>query len=372
MLRFGFVMEQTLGHVTHHQNLARWVAERPDIEPHWMPIAVTQTDLWQWMPVVRSNWSLKASLRTRDAVSRTLRSRRLDAVLYHTQTTALFSTGMMRRIPSVVSLDATPLNYDVVAEAYGHRSDNEGWLARRKYQWNRATFRNAAHLVTWCRWAKNSLVSDYGIPESRITVIPPGVDIDAWTNSERENGERNDSNFVRLLFVGGDFERKGGNLLVQAFRKGLQTGCELDIVTRDASAAAACAGLKGVRVHTGMTPNCHALMDLYRKADLFVFPTLGDCLPIAVMEAMAAGLPVIATSVGALDEEVEHGVNGLTVPPNQADAIVEAVRELRDNGARRQSMSRAGIEMARTRFNARKNYGALLDVMSGIAGQTTY
>jgi glycosyltransferase involved in cell wall biosynthesis len=369
MLRFGFVMEQTLGHVTHYKNLARWVAERSDIEPHWMPIAVEQADLWQRMPVVRNNWSLKASLRTRDAVSRTLRCRQLDALLFHTQTTALFSGDIMRRIPSVVSLDATPLNYDVVAGAYGDRADNEGWLARRKYQWNRATFRGAAHLVTWCRWAKNSLASDYGIPESLITVIPPGVDIDAWANSER--GERTDSDIMRLLFVGGDFERKGGNLLVQAFRRGLQTGCELDIVTRDASAAKACAGLKGARVHTGMTPNCLALMDLYRNADLFVFPTLGDCLPIAVMEAMAAGLPVIATNVGALDEEVEHGVNGLTVPPNQADAIIEAVRELRDNDGRRQSMSRAGIEMARTRFDARKNYSALLDIMSNVAGRST-
>jgi len=366
MLRLGFVMEQTLGHVTHHQNLARWVAKRADIDPHWMPIAADSADLWQKMPVVRGNWSLKASLRARDAVSRTLAACPLDALFFHTQTTALFSIGTMRRVPSIVSLDATPLNYDAVANAYGDRADNGGWLSRRKYEWNRASFRVAAHLVTWCRWAKESLVADYDISPSRVTVIPPGVDVAAWSQTGASE-QRTESDNLRLLFVGGDFERKGGNLLVQAFRAALQDGCELDVVTRDSSAVTACSGLRGVRVHTGMTPNCDALKGLYRKADLFIFPTLGDCLPIAVMEAMAAGLPVVTTGVGALGEEVEHGVNGLVVPPNDPDAIVDAVRELRNSPDTRLAMSGAGKHMAETCFNARTNYTALLDLMVSVA-----
>ena len=220
MLRCGFVMEQTLGHVTHHQNLARWVAERPDIDPCWMPIAAAQADPWERMPVVRGNWSLKASLRARDAVARAVRSGPLDALLFHTQTTALFSIRAMQAVPTIVSLDATPLNYDAVGQAYGHRQDNGGWLARRKYAWNRATFREAAHLVTWCRWAKASLICDYGIDESRITVIPPGVDLDAW-GRPGDSGRAREPDKLRLLFVGGDFERKGGNTLLEAFRNGL-------------------------------------------------------------------------------------------------------------------------------------------------------
>ena len=60
MLHFGFVMEQTLGHVTHHQNLARWVAEDAGICPTWMPIAYDAPDVWERIPGVRGNWSLKA------------------------------------------------------------------------------------------------------------------------------------------------------------------------------------------------------------------------------------------------------------------------------------------------------------------------
>lgn len=368
MLRFGFIMEQTLGHVTHHQNLAKMVAERREIQPQWLPITMDEQDIWQHVPVVKGNWSLQASLRARNAVARALRAGSFDALLFHTQTTALCSLDVMRRLPAIVSLDATPLNYDTVAKAYAHRADNGGWLSRRKSDWYRAAFKRAAHLVTWCEWAKRSLVTDYGVADDRITVIPPGVDIAAWrgTIAHRtlQRGER-----LRLLFVGGDFARKGGLLLVEAFRKGLQDTCELDIVTRDDAAVAACAGLPGVRVHTGLTPNCKPLKDLYARADLFVFPTLADCLPIAVMEAMAAGLPIVATGVGALEEEVEHGVNGLIVPPDSVDAIVESVRDLGGDIERRNAMARAGVCMAEERFDARKNYNALLNVMVAAAGK---
>jgi glycosyltransferase involved in cell wall biosynthesis len=366
MARFGFVMEQTLGHVTHHQNLARSVEARPEIEPHWVPVRMEGADIWQRMPLVRGNWSLTASLRARDGLCRELRSGGLDALLFHTQTTALFSIGLMRRIPAIVSLDATPMNYDAVGQAYGHKPDSRGFVAARKRAWSRAIFAAAAHLVTWCEWAKQSLISDYGVGESRISVIPPGVDVVLW-GAARGGPKLGGSEKLRLLFVGGDFRRKGGHVLLEAFRGALQGQCELDIVTRDSEAAAASALLPGVRVHTSLTPNCAALRELFSRADLFVFPTLADCLPIAVMEAMAAGLPVIATAVGALGEQVEHGVNGLVVPPGSAEAIVAAVRELRSDETRA-AMSRSGTEIARTRFDATRNYAALLDLMADVAG----
>src|SRR5580704_8749973 len=91
MYNFGFIMEQTLGHVTHHQNLARWVADAADICPHWMPIVPEKQDRWARIPGIRSNWSLLSSLRARDAVRETLRTASLHALFLHTQTTALFA-----------------------------------------------------------------------------------------------------------------------------------------------------------------------------------------------------------------------------------------------------------------------------------------
>jgi glycosyltransferase involved in cell wall biosynthesis len=82
---------------------------------------------------------------------------------------------------------------------------------------------------------------------------------------------------------------------------------------------------------------------------------------------MAAGLPVISTQVGALSEEVEDGINGLIIPPKDPDAIVEAVRHLA--GTSRQAMAQASRRMAEARFDAQRNYGAILALMKAIVKQ---
>ena len=363
-------MEQTLGHVTHAQNLARWVAEDADVCPRWMPIEFKKDDFWEKLPVIGGNWSLKASLRARDEVRKALRETELDALFFHTQTTALFAVPMLKKIPGIVSLDATPINYDTVGAEYGHAAGNNGALERRKQAWNRATFHAAAALVTWCQWAKDSLVGDYGVAAEKVMVIPPGVDMEKWAfGRSKTNLTAASSGPTRLLFVGADFKRKGGDFLVEAFRNSLNQNCELDIVTRDMDAARELANVANLRVHTDLTANHPTLRELYSRADLFVFPTLGDCLPIAVMEAMAAGLPVIATHVGALREEVEHGVNGLIVPPRDARAIVEAAGALSRDAAKRRAMSAASRQMAEQRFDAKRNYNAILALMKTCAAQ---
>jgi glycosyltransferase involved in cell wall biosynthesis len=381
VVRFGFVMEQTLGHVTHHQNLARWVAEDANICPVWMPIETEKADLWNWMPVIRGNWSLKSSFRARDELRDALKQQPIDALFIHTQTVALRVIPFMKRIPTIISLDATPLNYDTVGKEYGHSTGNVSWLERRKYQWNKATFHAAAALVTWCQWAKDSLVQDYGVAAEKVTVIPPGVDMARWTMSDERrttNDERPETKNqkpktrLRLLFVGGDFPRKGGPVLLEAFRRGLHRDCTLDIVTKTEGVENEIAGMEGVRVHRGLTANSAPLRELYARADIFVFPTLGDCLPIAVMEAMAAGLPVVATGVGALREEVEEGVNGLVIPPKDAGAVVSAVRALAEDGLRRHAMSRASRQLAEERFDAQRNYGKILELMKKLCRNQEY
>ena len=364
MLNFGLVIEHRLGHITHYQNLTRWVAEDADIHPIWMPIKTGENDIWERMPVVRNNWSLQASLRARDAIKAALRVQPLDALFLHTQTLALFGFPFMKHIPTVISTDATPLNYDSVGEGYNHKVGGNSLLEQRKFLWNRSTYHAATALVTWCQWAKDSLVTDYGVPADKVTVIPPGVDMERWHfGREKAAYPTTTSGGVRLLFVAGDFARKGGYTLIEAFRSGLGDNCTLDIVTKETSVERELAGMDGVRVHCGLVANSAPLKELYAKADIFVFPTQGDCLPLAVMEAMAAGLPVIATDVGALREEVEDGVNGLIVPPSDAGALVAAVRSLCSDQTKRSAMATASRRMAEERFDARRNYGAILTLM---------
>ena len=359
-------MEQALGHVTHHQNLERWVENDPEINAHWMPVPQTAPDLWERIPVVRSNWTLKASLRARALMMRGHTAEKLDAVFWHTQTTALFSPDVSGSAASVVSLDATPINYDTVGAAYGHAASGSAWLERLKHQLHTRTFHRAAALVTWCSWAKRSLISDYGVSSDKISVIPPGIDLEQW--SVERAGKR--SGKARLLFVGGDFERKGGPQLVAAFGSRLEEFCTLDVVTKEPIWQTKYGGIAGLTVHCGLNANSAPLRRLYAEADLFVFPTRADCLPIAVMEAMAAGLPVVATDVGALSEEVEHGRNGLMVPLDDVNGLVEAVISICGDPGRLRAMSQESRKLARERFDARTNYGMVLSLLKECAAQS--
>lgn len=360
MFNFGFVVEHMLGHITHYQNLRHWVTQDPSICPAWMPIEAGKNDVWERLPVVRSNWSLQSSLRARDAIRATLRSQPLDALFLHTQTIGLFAPPFMQQIPTVVSTDATPLNYDTVGAGYQHKVGGNALLERRKFLWNRSTYQAATALVAFCQWAKDSLVADYGVAPDKVAVIPPGVDLEQWRF--QLNQPRADQP-VRLLFVGGEFTRKGGRTLIEAFRSGLSDRCTLDIVTKEPTVAQELAGLETVQVHCNLAANSPQLTELYAKADIFVFPTQADCYPNVIMEAMAAGLPIVATDVGAIREQVEAGVNGLLLPESDPRTLATALKALVNDEAKRQRMAIASRRLAEERFDGRRNYGKILTLM---------
>jgi glycosyltransferase involved in cell wall biosynthesis len=352
--RIGFVMEQTLGHVTHWENFRYWVAKDPDVRPTWIPIA------WEpdrWGRVVPRNWTVRASLRAWTEVRAALRSERLDGLFFHTQVTALFAHRLMTKIPTVISMDATPLNFDSIGVAYDHAPSRYRQVEAIKNALNRRTFNRARKLITWHEWGKRSLVRDYGVNADKVTVIPPGIDLERWNFPHLEVGRSRGP--VRLLFVGGDFHRKGGEVLLTAFQRQLAGLCELDIVTRENVDTR---GLRNVRVHHGLGPNAPELMNLYAEASILVFPTAGDCLPIAIMEAMASGLPVVTTSVGAIAEEVEHGVTGFLVPPGDVDSLAAATMQLVQNDGLRQQMGAAARRAADRLFNGATNYRNVLAV----------
>jgi len=352
--RLGFVMEQTLGHITHAKNLQNCIARDPDVIPVWIPVSYELQDKWDKVPVVRGNWTVKSSLRARAQVRAALAATQLDALFYHTSVTALFSQGLAN-IPTIVSMDATPLNFDNIGNPYNHKPSCLGMLESLKNALNRRVFRRSDKLVVWCQWAKDSLEMDYGIDPGKVAVIPPGVDMDKWKPGHGTEVGRP----VRLLFVGGDFRRKGGDTLLEAFRTSLRNECELDIVTRE---QVNIDGLSGVRVHYGLGSNAPELMALYARADIFAFPTLADVLPLAIMEAMASGLPVITTAVGAVSEQIEHGVTGFLIPPGDARALAEVTLQLVRDPALRGAMSAAVRQCADAKFNAATNYRRVLEV----------
>jgi glycosyltransferase involved in cell wall biosynthesis len=349
---FGFLMEQTLGQVTHYANLRRAVDNESDVAASWYPLDFARQNWVESLPPLRSNWSIRASYRARSVLARDHAADRYDALFFHTQVTALLCAPLMRRVPSVVSLDATPINYDSIGTAYGHRRANPT-VENFKYSLNLRSLHVASALVTWSEWARRSLIYDYGLDGARISVVPPGVNLDLWHRSVRHDT----GGPVRILFVGGDFTRKGGEVLLQAFA-GLHLACELHIVTKSPIEPT-----KGVFVYHNVTSNSELLRSLYATADIFVLPTLADALPLAIQESMAAGLPVIATNVGAIHEVVRNGETGFLVPPNDVRALHAALHALTQDDRRRKAMGQAGSKIAEERLDSSANARKILAIL---------
>lgn len=238
-------------------------------------------------------------------------------------------------------------------------------MERYKYALNRRAFEHAVALVTWCHWAKDSLIHDYGIAEEKITVIAPGVDLAQWPGHwARERARDAETRKPHLLFVGGDFERKGGEVLLECFHRYLQDTCELSIVTQSPVAPE-----RNLHIYHNVAPNSDTLLRLYAQADIFVFPTLADCAPLAVPEAMAAALPVVSTRIGAIPEMVRDGEQGLLVERGGADELYTALKQLMDSPELRMRMGNRGRETVLEEYDAGHNAQRLLDLLKDVTNR---
>jgi glycosyltransferase involved in cell wall biosynthesis len=353
----GFLMTQNLGHIVHDRRLRLEVAHDSTIEPKWMPIFPWADDRWQKIPVIRNNLTLLSGLRAKDHLS--AQSGLLDALYCHTQEAAVLLGKYMKRIPTILSMDATPINMDSIGHAYGHIAGTAG-VERVKHFLTKRAFHRAAHLVTFSQWAKNSLIQDYEIPEQKITVNMPGVDVSRWSVIETDREDL----APRVLFVGGDFRRKGGEDLIRC-AKSMPPNWTVDIVTREV--VPNLGGMPGLRTHVGLKADTPELLSLYRRANIFALPTLGETYGLAILEAMAMGLPVIATSVGGIPEIVIDGETGLLIPPRSPEALSQALRELGKDQTRRRAMGIAGRRRVEKYFDGPRNYRSLIALIKTVA-----
>jgi glycosyltransferase involved in cell wall biosynthesis len=190
------------------------------------------------------------------------------------------------------------------------------------------------------------LVTDYGVPQDRITVARPGVDRVATAGGSRRD-------FVQLLSVGSLVHRKGFDVLIAALAALTELPWRLAIAgdpTRNAAVAARIEaeitryGLAGRVDVLGALPE-ERIAALYASADIFVLASRFEGYGMAYAEAIAHGLPVIGTTVGATPETVPPGA-GILVPPDDRAALVTALRRLIADPGERERMAAAARNAA--------------------------
>jgi len=343
MVRAAFVMEQHIGHRAYYENLRRFIDQSSQIEVSWVQVTYEYAGILARLSILPDN--LRGTMSGRNEVQKGLQKLSYDVALFNTQVPAVIGGSIVRRKPYILSTDITPIQYDRMGEHYNHQADNGGLLSRYKHWANVNLFRNAVKILPWSTWTRASLIEDYGVEEERIAVIPPGVDLETWKpGTAVHNGP------LQILFVGGDLYRKGGDVLLEAFRSLPEGSANLNLVTRTQLPPEA-----GVTIYNNMQPNSPQLVALYQAADVFVLPTKAEAFGIAVVEACAAGLPVIATAVGGVTDIVAQGENGFLMVPDDAEALTNHLRQLAEYPRLRQQMGFASRLRAECHFDARQN-----------------
>ncbi len=355
------IIEWGLGHRTHGLNLMAAADRLPSIDASWHRLELDQTRLSGPFAGLRSNWTVQSGIDARRRIRQAQRAGDADAILVHTFVPAVLAAAECDRIPTVVSIDATPRQIDQM-DGYDHVAGRPE-VERLKRRLVMRCFAKSAHVLSASDWAKASLVDDYGVDDEKITTIPFGVDSELFRCEDRK--AREGSQPVRLLFVGGDFERKGGPALLSVFAelRG-RHAIELDIVTDRPIDAG-----PEVSVHTGLQPRSKELIERFHQADIFCLPTTGDCLPLVLAEAAASGLPTVATRVGAIGELVEDGQSGLLVDPGNRAQLLGAIERLVVDPALRRTMGERAVHRVEACSDATRNGERTMRVVAETAGR---
>jgi glycosyltransferase involved in cell wall biosynthesis len=232
------------------------------------------------------------------------------------------------------------------------------------------TLENCAHAIYSSHWAADAAQREYGVPARKLAVHPFGVDLRLVPTDDdlRAGIAKRGRGPCRLLFVGVDWRRKGGDEAIDIARclnaRGI--ACELDAAGADPPADRP----DWVHAHGRLLRTDplgrSRLASLLLRADFLVLPTLADCTPIILSEAAAFGLPSVTMAVGGIPEIIgETGWAKAFPPGTRADAFADWIAHVYGDRARYQELA----WLARREYAHRLNWPSFVRNLTAIVGE---
>lgn len=267
--------------------------------------------------------------------------RRIEALHCHDFTASILGTAAatMMGIPSLLTLHGS---------THYREKPLRRWLLRK-------AARRSSGVVAVSTDLARRLVADLSLRPGEVDVVANGT---PRVMGERERGRSLlgvAPGDVAVLAVGRLIHLKGFDVLGRAGRLLRQSDPWIRLmVAGEGEERPALEGMNGTRPGAGpliLLGMREDIPDLLAGADIFVMPSRTEGLPMALIEAMAAGLPVVASGVGGIPEVVEHGVHGLLVDPDDPVALAEALSILGGDPSLRARMGSAGRNRVRARFS---------------------
>ncbi|MEX2137773.1 MAG: glycosyltransferase [Pirellulales bacterium] len=230
----------------------------------------------------------------------------------------------------------------------------------------------AEFVITISNYNRDLIVAECGeLFRPKVQVIHCGVDTHVFTADIDQTGSSDPRAALQIVCIGTLHEVKGQTYLLEACRRLRRDGLELDChfvgngpdmepLSRQASEA----GLtEQVHFH-GACPQAK-VAKLLRRADIVIAPSVPtrsgqrEGIPVALMEAMASGVPVIASRLSGIPELVIDGETGILVPPRDAEGLAAAIARLADNAVLRTQLARAARQNVEREFNLDRNAARL-------------
>jgi len=253
-------------------------------------------------------------------------------------------------------------------------------------QLDRWSLRAALRVVTVSRPFRQELIR-HGVPAERIEIVHNAIEPNYGRTKSPEAAELRARLGIdparKLILIVGRLSREKGHLsLLDAFRRltaphagEAPINAHLLIVgegpERDRiETAIRHLGLNGSATLTGQVPTAEPYHEI---ADLAVLSSLSEGSPNALLEAMAAGVPVVATAVGGVPEIVADGESALLVPPSDPNALCRAMRELLLNDAMARGLADRARELLSTRHTLEARTRRLVQIYTSLlASQEQY
>ncbi|MGH8137631.1 MAG: glycosyltransferase family 4 protein [Steroidobacteraceae bacterium] len=222
-----------------------------------------------------------------------------------------------------------------------------------------SAYQNASMVFTMSSNISRSLIEQYGCSPQRVECVYAGSNVSA---AAAENLEASRFGAKNILFVGIDWERKGGPVLLEAFRSIRRShpqarltivGCSPEIHE------------PGVHVE-GRVP-LGEVAKYYRAASIFCLPTLNEPFGLVFLEAFSYGLPIVATRIGAIAEIVSEGRSGYLVMPQNAAELADRLGSLLDDPAQCAQFGSHGRQWVGERYSWEKTGDRLASHIQRVA-----
>jgi starch synthase len=209
-----------------------------------------------------------------------------------------------------------------------------------------AIYRGAAAVLTMSEFLRRSFINDFGLAPERVHTVGAAPNLDVTQIPEPRPAAR--TGVPTVLFVGKQFERKGGATLLEAFRQVRTRVPEARLVLIGPPTAPS--PQPGVEWLGNLDKNNPAekakLLQSYLDADVFCLPSLFEPFGIVILEAMLFGLPCVGTAAWAIPEMIADGETGYTFARGDAGALADRLTELLTNRDLGHRMGIAGRKRA--------------------------